>query len=191
MLRQVGAGLGRVVPAGIAALFEAEPFAEQWRTSITDPPSPKHQVFVALDGDRVVGFVAFGPVEDDGGRYDNSTGTPGNPSTPGAPGTPGATGAPSDRPELPSVDAEIIALEVDPAHPFDVHAARLLNACADVLALSGASSMRIWAVRGDELRQRFLGESGFAVLGLRRGYHVDDGEIVEDAWWAEIGDPAP
>ncbi|HHW84247.1 MAG TPA: GNAT family N-acetyltransferase [Actinomycetales bacterium] len=180
MLRQVGAGLGRVVPPDVAALFDAEQFAGGWRVSIEEPPSAKHRVLVALDGERVVGFLGFGPVEAeaDGGAAPAS----GDGGAAPASGDGGAA--------LPAVDAEILALEVDPAYPADVHSARLLNACADILAMSGAESMRTWAVRGDELRQRFLTESGFAVLGLRRAYRVAGGEVVEDAWWAEIGDPA-
>lgn len=177
MLRQVGAGLGRVVPAEVAGLLDAEQFAAGWRTSIAEPPSAKHRVLVALNGERVVGFAAFGPAGDSGGAPEGDDDGAGDPE--------------EEADAAPEVDAEIIALEVDPAQPFDLHSARLLNACADILALSGASSMRTWAVRGDELRQRFLTESGFAVLGLRRGYQVGDGQVVEDAWWAEIGDPAP
>nr|NLD41524.1 hypothetical protein [Actinomycetales bacterium] len=195
MLRQLGAGLGRVVPAEVSRLIDSAQFASGWHESIENPPSAKHRVLVALDGEKVVGFVAFAPV-DDGARPDaEGSPTPGGPPPSGTgEATPPGRDEPLTSPEAPStssVDAEILALEVDPAYPSDVQGARLLNACADILALSGASSMRTWAVRGDELRQHFLTESGFAVEGLRRGYLVGDGEVVEDAWWAEIGDPAP
>ncbi len=162
----MGAGLGRALPGEVVALFDADAIAAQWRSAIEEPPSARHKVLVALDGEIVVGFAAIAPLEADGGE--------------------------SGRGELGGawIDAEIVALEVDPGYPGDTHAARLLNATADILAMAGAESMRIWAVRGDELRQRFLTDSDFAPLGLRRAYEVAGAEMIEDAWWAGIGDPA-
>ncbi len=154
LLRQLGAGAGKALPGDVVAMLSPAEVSTAWRDSITAPPSPKHQVLVALEGDEVVGFAAL---------------------------------APSD---AENIDAEIVAFEVDPAFPGDVYPARLLNACADVLATAHASHMRIWLVRGDELRQRFLAESGFAPAGLRRKYEVAGAEVLEDAWWAAIGDPA-
>lgn len=168
LLRQLGVGTGRALSADVTGKFDPVEIAAGWRHSISEPPSPKHKVLVALDGSEVVGFAAISPLS-----AEESAGDAGAV----------AMGA-------PKVDAEIIALEVDLARPNDTYAARLLNACADTLALAGAASMRLWVVRGDEMRTRFLTESGFAPLGMRRVYEVSGAEVVEDAWWAEIGDPA-
>lgn len=47
--------------------LDGDDVAEQWRTSITAPPSTHHVVLVALAGDAVVGFAVAGPVPEDSG----------------------------------------------------------------------------------------------------------------------------
>lgn len=152
MLRQLRLGLDAELDADITDQFDEAAIAESWQVSIENKPSAKHHVLVALDGDRVAGFIALAPYEDD------------------------------------SIDAEIIALAVE--NDDEEHAARLLNAAADVLGLSKATSMLTWVMRGDDARVRLLNGSGFAPLGVRRQYEVGDGGVTEDAWWAELGEPA-
>lgn len=143
----------------LAGIFDPAEIAAQWSSAILTPPSARHQVLVALEEGAVVGFAAIAPLA--GG---------------------GAAAA-----AVPEIDAEILALETDPALPADTHAARLLNACADVLALAGARTVRVWAFRGDDARQRLLAAAGFAPVGMRRRYEVAGRELVEDAWWAALG----
>lgn len=152
MIRQISAGLGTSPGEDVTGVFDERAIAEGWRTSIENPPSPKHHVLVALDGDRVAGFTAIQPSELDG------------------------------------IDAELLALAA--AGDNELHLSRLLNAAADVLGLSKADSMALWVMRGDEQRVRLLTASGFAPLGVRRQYAIGDGEVTEDAWWAELGEPA-
>ncbi len=37
---------------------------QRWETAVSEPPSPRHHVVVAMEADRVVGLAAFGPAED-------------------------------------------------------------------------------------------------------------------------------
>lgn len=46
--------------------FEAAEFEQAWRSSLAAPPSPVHRLLVATELDTIVGFVAVGPVMQDG-----------------------------------------------------------------------------------------------------------------------------
>lgn len=59
--RDAFAGL---VPDDVLADFEPLPFARAWRTSLEQPPSPRHVLVVACAGSQVVGYAAIGPCED-------------------------------------------------------------------------------------------------------------------------------
>jgi GNAT superfamily N-acetyltransferase len=37
---------------------------EQWRLAVTEPPSPRHRLLVAVAGADVVGFAALAPADD-------------------------------------------------------------------------------------------------------------------------------
>lgn len=83
-------------------------------------------------------------------------------------------------------EAEILALEVDPAHGRAGHGSRLLAACVDVLRRQSAGRVLTWAVQGDDARARFLSAAGFAPLGLRRTWLVGDGTVSQIAWHAAL-----
>jgi ribosomal protein S18 acetylase RimI-like enzyme len=53
-----------ILPAEVLDALTAETLAGQWRAAVEDPPTPRHRVLVALDGDTVVGFAALGPATD-------------------------------------------------------------------------------------------------------------------------------
>ena len=50
--------------AAMVAGLDEQAVAAAWREAVVAPPSPEHRVAVALDGDRVVGFVAWKPADD-------------------------------------------------------------------------------------------------------------------------------
>ncbi|SHG48677.1 GNAT family N-acetyltransferase [Geodermatophilus nigrescens] len=56
------------VPGAVLESWDGAAVAASWAAAVTDPPSPRHEVLVALDGDQVVGFAAVAPAEpqDDG-----------------------------------------------------------------------------------------------------------------------------
>jgi GNAT superfamily N-acetyltransferase len=53
-----------VLPADVLADVAGEVGAETWRRSAAQPPSERHRLLVALDGDRVVGVAALAPSTD-------------------------------------------------------------------------------------------------------------------------------
>lgn len=58
---------GLIPTAALAELTGAEALAiwrERWAQAVTDPPSPRHRVLVAVEHDTVVGFAANAPAEE-------------------------------------------------------------------------------------------------------------------------------
>ena len=53
-----------LLPADVLADLDSPAAQEQWRRAVTDPPTPRHRVLVALTGTGIVGFAAFGPSAD-------------------------------------------------------------------------------------------------------------------------------
>ncbi len=53
-----------VLPPAALAEVDADGFAGIWRQAISRPPSARHRVLVALEGNTVVGFAATAPSED-------------------------------------------------------------------------------------------------------------------------------
>ena len=111
---------------------------ERWLEAITNPPSSRHRVLVAVDEApprEVVGFVSLGPATD------------------------------ADR--WPGTDGELYELRVDPERTGLGHGSRLLHAAADTLAEDGFHTVSIWALAADSTLQRFLESSGWALDGAR------------------------
>lgn len=87
------------------------------------------------------------------------------------------------------VDAgiEIITLEVDPDHRRAGHGSRLLTACVDLGREDGASHVRTWVVREDDIRRRFFASAGLAADGAHRDLAGPDGAtVVEERWAAQL-----
>lgn len=160
------------VEAGTSAPFpgsvDAADFAAQWEAAITQPPSAKHRVLVALEDIRIVGFAALGPA-------DTPVESGENPE--GASATELADGAPQ---------SEIVALEVAEEFRRRGHGSRLLAACVDILTATGANGVQIWCVQGDDARVRFLSQAGFAPRGIRRIYDIAGRSLTENAWHAAL-----
>lgn len=54
----------RLLPPAVLAGVSAAQADVRWAAAVTAPPSPQHRVLVAVEGQSVVGFAAFGPSED-------------------------------------------------------------------------------------------------------------------------------
>ncbi len=111
-------------------------FTQRWHQAITDPPTSKHRVHVAVDkpGDPgITGFAASGPA--------------------------------TDEDLWPGTDGELYELHVLPSADGEGHGGRLLNAVADTFAEDGLSTGYTWALAGDEQRITFLQEAGWAPDG--------------------------
>jgi GNAT superfamily N-acetyltransferase len=55
---------GEVLPLEVVEQFDAPNFARVWRDSLKNPPTPRHVLLVACEGEQVVGFAAVGPSTD-------------------------------------------------------------------------------------------------------------------------------
>jgi ribosomal protein S18 acetylase RimI-like enzyme len=147
------ASLAGLVPdevlAELSSAEAAEQFAHRWRDAITNPPSSRHRVHVAVDPDaepgggapgetgtasmRPVGFASAGPATDDD--------------------------------KWPGADAELYELHVLPEFADAGHGARLLHAVADTLAEDGFHTAVTWTLADDEPRLAFLEAAGWAPDG--------------------------
>ena len=64
---------GRFLPQTVLARFTIEDGIAQWTAAVTEPPTPMHRVLVAYEHETAVGFVAFGPSDDEDSRDDTGT----------------------------------------------------------------------------------------------------------------------
>jgi ribosomal protein S18 acetylase RimI-like enzyme len=120
---------------------------DRWREAITNPPSSRHRVLVAVSDTpetaataataarEVVGFVSVGPATD------------------------------ADR--WPGTDGELYELRVAPDRTGQGHGSRLLHAAADTLSEDGFHTVSIWALEADSALRRFRESSGWAPDGAR------------------------
>ena len=61
--RSWAASYAELLPSDVLSELDPVAFAAAWKQAIDRPPSARHRVLVALDGDRVVGFAATAPSE--------------------------------------------------------------------------------------------------------------------------------
>ena len=137
-------GFAGIVPEELLASLtgsEAESvWRDRWREAITNPPTSRHRVLVAVleaPPRPVVGFVSEGPATD-GDRW-------------------------------PGTDGELYELRVAPelAGNGHWHASRLLHAAADTLAEDGFRTVSMWVLTADAALRQFLESAGWAADGAR------------------------
>jgi len=135
-------GYAGIVPAEVLASLTGEDaqgvWRDRWREAITNPPTSRHRVLVAVSDTasrEVVGFVSAGPATD------------------------------ADR--WPGTDGELYELRVHPSRTGLGHGSRLLHAAADTLCSDGFHTVSIWALDADSALRRFLESSGWAPDGAR------------------------
>lgn len=95
--------------------------------------------------------------------------------------------APSADPDAGPRDAEVVALEVDPAHQRAGHGSRLLAACVDTLRASGFAAVRVWCPAPDRARYAFLVSAGLHPDGARRDLAGDGATVTEQRLSAALG----
>ena len=116
---------------------------DRWREAITNPPTSRHRVLVAVEPGSVAGsgpgfvagFVSAGPATD------------------------------ADR--WPGTDGELYELRVDPERAGRGHGGRLLHAAADMLSQDSFRTLVIWVLKADQALRRFLESAGWAADGAR------------------------
>jgi GNAT superfamily N-acetyltransferase len=135
-------GYAGIVPEDLLAELTGDSaqgvWLDRWREAITNPPTSRHRVLVAVSDTpsrEVVGFVSAGPATD------------------------------ADR--WPGTDGELYELRVDPERTGQGHGGRLLHAAADTLVEDGFHTVSIWALAGDTELRRFLEAAGWAPDGAQ------------------------
>lgn len=63
-LRAWRSAYSTLLPAAAIGVFDEDQVEVRWRAAVTEPPSPQHQLLVALAGADVVGLAACGPTDD-------------------------------------------------------------------------------------------------------------------------------
>ncbi len=140
-----------LLPASILADLDQAWMGERWTEAITEPPSPRHRVLIAVEqaeSDYVVGFAASGPADD-------------------------AALAPEEKP-LPEDTAAITDILVEPRWGRRGHGSRLLAATVDLWREDGFTTAVAWAYERDKPTRAFLTSAGWAVDGATRSLDVDD-----------------
>jgi GNAT superfamily N-acetyltransferase len=141
----------RLFPRDVLAGLDEAEFATVWRDAIVAPPTGLHRVLVAVEQSSatsyVVGFIAFGPAEEDH-------------MVPG---------------EVPVKDvAAVTELLVEPRWGRRGHGSRLLAAAADHWRDDGMTTALAWVFDQAPATSRFLASAGWAPDGHTRALDVAD-----------------
>ena len=142
----------RMFPAHVLANLDEAYLARGWQEAITETPSARHRVLIAVEqnetGNAVVGFAASGPADEQ-------------------------ALAPEEKP-LPDDVAAITDLLVEPRWGRRGHGSRLLAAITDLWRTDGFTHAVAWAYEQDPAMQKFLVSTGWEPDGATRALDVDD-----------------
>jgi GNAT superfamily N-acetyltransferase len=142
----------RMFPAHVLASLDEAYLARGWRAAITEPPSGRHRVLIAVEQGEsaapVVGFAAAGPADEH-------------------------ALAPEEKP-LGDDTAAITDLLVEPRWGRRGHGSRLLAATVDLWREDGFGSAVAWAYDADHAMKAFLTSTGWEPDGAARALDVDD-----------------
>jgi GNAT superfamily N-acetyltransferase len=139
-----------IVPQPVLDGLSAASAAAAWSAAITTPPTPRHHVLVALEGQWLVGFVAFGPASD----------------------------LEDDDPQ-PASTIGVAPLLVEPRWGRRGHGSRLLAATVDHARSDLMTRAIAWIPEGDRSTRDFLTSAGWAPDGLARALDTGAGELRE------------
>ena len=187
-----GCGLAAVVPAELLAELTGEEasaiWRDRWREAISNPPTSRHRVLVAVS-DAPVSDAADTGASDTGAG--GGTGSAAPSVTPPAACLPSAAspaappvarsarlaarevvglvsaGPATDADRWPGTDAEIYEFRVQPDRTGQGHGSRLLQAAADTLVSDGFRTASTWILQADLDVRRFLESAGWAADGAR------------------------
>jgi GNAT superfamily N-acetyltransferase len=143
-------GYQEILPEPVLAGLSVETAQEAWTGAITAPPSPQHHVLVAVEGQWLVGFVAFGPAE---------------PTSP-------------EEPE-PERTVAIGPLLVEPRWGRRGHGSRLLAAAIDIARADGMVRALAWVPGGDGPSLALYRSAGWETDGFARTLDTGAGEVRE------------
>jgi GNAT superfamily N-acetyltransferase len=151
-----------LLPLAVLDGWDEAGAADSWRAAVLAPPTPGHGVLVALDGEEVVGFAAYGPAEV----------SPDEPPSPDGPAT------------------EVAPLLVEPRWGRRGHGSRLLAAVSDLARATGAGRLVSWLPESDRVSSQFLESAGWDRDGWARTLDTGGEPLREVRWHTLLDDPA-
>ncbi|MCW2636177.1 MAG: family N-acetyltransferase [Blastococcus sp.] len=143
-----------VLPAAVLDEWDADAATRAWRTAVESPPTPGHGVLVALEGQTVVGFAAFGTPELSAG----------------------------EQPDPAGPSSELSTLLVEPRWGRRGHGSRLLAAVTDVVRAGGAARLQTWLLEPDRVSATFYESTGWAPDGWARTLDTGADPLREVRW---------
>jgi GNAT superfamily N-acetyltransferase len=142
----------RMFPPHVLANLDEAYLARGWQEAITEAPSPRHRVLVAVEQNEssswTVGFAAAGPADEQA--------------------------LAPDEPPLGDDVAAVTDLLVEQRWGRRGHGSRLLAASVDLWREDGFTSAVAWAYDADKVMQAFLASTGWEPDGVGRALDVDD-----------------
>jgi GNAT superfamily N-acetyltransferase len=139
-----------VLPAPVLEGLSEDQAVDAWRSAITDPPSPRHHVLVALEQQWLVGFAGVAPADDL-----------------------------EDTDPDPETTAALAPILVEPRWGRRGHGSRLLAAAVDHARGDGMTRAIAWIPEADKPSREFLLSAGWAPDGLARALDTGAGELRE------------
>ena len=140
----------KLLPAAVLEALSQELSEAAWSDAVTEPPTPRHHVLVAMEQQWTVGFAAIGPAAD----------------------------PEPDDPE-PQSTVEISPLLVEPRWGRRGHGSRLLAAAVDHARRDGMTRGVVWIPEADTASRDFYVSAGWAPDGLARALDTGAGELRE------------
>ncbi len=176
-----GCGLAAVVPAELLAELTGEEasaiWRDRWREAISNPPTSRHRVLVAVSDAPVSDAADTGAGGGTGSAAPSVTLPAASPAAPpvARSARPAArevvglvsAGPATDADRWPGTDAEIYEFRVQPDRTGQGHGSRLLQAAADTLVSDGFRTASTWILQADLDVRRFLESAGWAADGAR------------------------
>jgi GNAT superfamily N-acetyltransferase len=150
----------RVLPASVLDDWDADAATASWRAAVESPPTPGHGVLVALEGQTVVGFAAFGTAELTAGEQPHAAGP----------------------------TAELSTLLVEPRWGRRGHGSRLLAAVTDIAMAGGAARLQTWLLEPDRVSADFYESTGWAPDGWARTLETGAEPLREIRWHTLLDD---
>jgi GNAT superfamily N-acetyltransferase len=161
------------------ALEAASPadLAATWHAAITEPPTPRHRVVVAVEGSQQTDAGAPSMDLSNAARVSALTDQDAEATALDRRRVTGfAAFGPAEDPDCdPETTAEIFALTVAPSETGHGHGSRLLAACADLSRDAGFTLAVCWTLLDDTRFRSFLQETGWTPDGAYRDLDRGDG----------------
>jgi GNAT superfamily N-acetyltransferase len=142
----------RMFPAHVLANLDEEYLARGWSVAISEPPSERHRVLIAVEQGEAqattIGFAAAGPADEQA--------------------------LAPDEPPLGADVAAITDLLVEPRWGRRGHGSRLLAATVDLWREGHFKRAVAWVYDADQATRGFLSSAGWQFDGAARALDVDD-----------------